>query len=286
MNEKIMLWNDQRKSYIKPFLINDGKPHPAVLIIPGGAYRGVCEASEGTPIAQKFNQSGLNAFVLVYRVFPCTFPAPQQDAMRAMRIIRGNAEKYQVDSNRLGICGFSAGGHLGATLGTAICENVDASNGDDFDQESFRPDFLILCYGVLSFRDDLAFDSKTARNLLGENEEKSNKMYYSPDKQVTENTPPSFIWHTVSDQIVDYRCSVFFAQALAEKYIPVELHLFPFGRHGMLQGIDTPDVSDWPRLARRFIAVHTGEIKLDPDTYTNAYQCKAENGRSGFLIEQ
>lgn len=286
MSEKLMLWNDQRRSFIKPFLLNDGKKHPAVLIIPGGAYRCVCEPAEGAPIAERFNALGLHAFVLVYRVFPHTFPAPQQDAMRAMKIIRGNAGKWNISPDSIGICGFSAGGHLGASLGTAIVENVDCSAGDEFDQPSYRPDFLILSYGVLSFRNDLAFDSKTSRYLLGEEEESRNKLHYSPDNRVTENTPPCFIWHTIADQLVDYRCSLFFARALAEKKIPFELHLYPFGAHGMLQGIDTPDISEWPQLARRFIALHTQEAGTDPECYTHVYQCKAENSRPGPLVEE
>ena len=286
MAEKLMLWNNSKKSYIKPFLLNDGQAHPAVLIIPGGGYQCVCEPAEGEPIAKMFNKLGLHAFVLVYRVYPDIFPAPQQDAMRAMKIIRTNAGKWNINANAVGVCGFSAGGHLGASLGTSITENVDASNNDEFDKASHRPDFMILCYGVLSFRDDLASDSESAQHLLGHEKAANIKLEYSPDFCVTEKTPPCFIWHTVKDQMVDYKCSIYFAQSLAAKNIPFELHLFPFGVHGMLQGLDTPDISIWPELACKFIAVHSGEIKIDSDCYTHVYQCRAENSRPGPLREE
>ena len=282
MNEKIMLWNDRESSYIKTFLLNDGQEHPAVLIIPGGGYQCVCEPAEGGPIAERFNTLGLHAFVLVYRVYPHTFPAPQQDAMRAMKIIRTRAAEWNIHPDRIGICGFSAGGHLGASLGTSMVETVDASGGDSFDQASHVPNFLILSYGVLSFQDGLDA-AQCAQHLLGDEAAARDKLKYSPDLCVTEKTPPCFIWHTIADQMVNYQCSILFAQALARKKIPLELHLFPRGVHGMLQGIDTPDISAWMPLARRFIAIHTGEIETNPECYTYAYQCKAENSRPGPL---
>ena len=121
--EKIYLWQDASiktladRPSITPFLLNDGEKHPAVLIIPGGGYGGVCEATEGTPVAREFNQLGFHAFVLDYRVAPNRFPAPQQDAARGMRMIRYYAEQWNVLTDQIAVCGFSAGGHLAGSIG-------------------------------------------------------------------------------------------------------------------------------------------------------------------------
>ena len=133
-------------------LLEDGKLHPAVLVIPGGGYGCVCSSTEGFPIAEKFNQLGYHAFVLDYRTAPERFPAPQLDAMRAMKMIRANAGCWNVIPDQVASCGFSAGAHLAGSLGI-LCDDLNASGGDAADDFPHRPDCMILCYGVLVFAD-------------------------------------------------------------------------------------------------------------------------------------
>jgi acetyl esterase/lipase len=232
-----------------PFLLNDRVVRPAVLIIPGGGYGCVCETTEGTPIAKKFNDLGFHAFVLDYRVKPDCFPAPQQDAIRAMRLIRGDASKWRVRPDNIAVCGFSAGAHLAACLGT-IAEQINADNNDDLDQVDFLPDAMILCYGVLSFAEWSHQDS--AKNLLGEQVGELRDQC-SLEKQINAQTPPSFIWHTFEDQMVSYCNSVVFAEAMRDKQRPCELHIFPHGPHGMQLGYGRKDIAAWPEQATEFL---------------------------------
>ena len=127
MSDKFYLWKDQSVSHasIVPFLVEDGKKHPAILVIPGGGYGEVCEYSEGHHIALSFNKLGYHAFVLDYRVAPNRYPAPQQDAIRAVKFIRGNADKWNVEADKIVSCGFSAGGHLAGSIGV-LYEKIEA----------------------------------------------------------------------------------------------------------------------------------------------------------------
>lgn len=276
--DKIYLWKDKSvktkvdRPSIKPFLINDGEKHPAVLVIPGGGYGLVCERTEGTPIARKFNELGYHAFVLDYRTAPNRFPAPQLDAMRAMKIIRANADIWDVDADWIASCGFSAGGHLAGSLGM-LCDNLDASDGDEADKFSHKPNVMILCYGVLAFEDWSHLG--TQENLLGENFADIADKYSLP-RLVNDQTPPAFVMHTVSDQLVPYRNSLVFADAMAKHKRPCELALYYWGAHGMLLGNDTFDVVNWPMQAADFIdSLRLAET--DPNfltRYTNSYQGK------------
>ena len=286
MTEKIMLWNQHKnlRSYLKTFLIDTDEPRGAVLITPGGGYRIVCEPSEGAPVAKGFNALGLHAFVLNYRVFPDTYPAPQQDAMRALKIIRAHAEEWKVKKDQLGVCGFSAGGNLAATLGTDLVKNIDASDGDASDRESARPDFIICGQSVLSFKDDR--NQATSRRWLGQNLQAEEVLKFSPERHVTADTPPTFLWHTFQDQVVHYTHSFLFAQALTDRNVPCELHIFPNGDHGILLGLDTPDVSQWQRLAVNFIATQTGPVKTPRQNYTHLHQCEASHTYPGELREE
>ncbi len=274
MHEKIILWQGCALATLTPFLLPGERKRPCVLVIPGGGYQNVCYSSEGAPIAQKFNQLGFHAVVLNYRVKPAIFPAPVEDAIRAMRIIRGHAESWQINPSCIAACGFSAGAHLAASLGTTIAQGVPAQAGDEYDRCDYVPDYLILCYGVLSFTQNR--NPRCAENLLGQERANKEKLRFSPDKCVTRHTPPAFIWHTFTDQVVDYNSSILFAKAMTARKRPCELHLFPRGDHGMLLGLHTPDVANWPTLAKRFInAQEKFSPKLAP-RYTNSYQCQAE----------
>ena len=274
--EKIYLWNDSsiltkadRPSITFMPAETEGDA-PAVLVIPGGSYSSVCETTEGSPIGRKFNALGYHAFILDYRTDPCHFPAPQLDAMRAVKMIRANAAQWHVDPHRVYSCGFSAGGHLAGALGT-ICHDLDASAGDVCDQYSALPDGMILCYGVLAFEE--WSHNGTQRCLLGENFREIRKDYSLPDF-VTEKTPPAFVFHTVGDQVVSYRNALCFADAMARAGRPCQLALTYWGDHGMLLANDTLDAVSWPEQADAFFkSVILSET--DPGfraRYTNKYQ--------------
>ena len=274
----VCLWQDKnikngkRRPAITPFLVPGNTPRPAVLVIPGGAYRGVCWNTEGHPVARRFNKLGYHAFVLDYRTAPNRWPAPQQDAMRAMKIIRGNAKKWQVDPQRVYSCRFSAGGHLAGSLGT-ICDQVDASANDEYDKISHVPDGMILCYGVLVFE---PWSHKgTQQALLGDDYVKIAAKYSLPPK-INRNTPPAFLMHTIGDTGVSYRNSIEFANAMAKHKRPCQLYLCNWGHHGMLLGNNTLDVGKWSECAVNFLET-VNRMKSDPEyikRYTNRYQSK------------
>ena len=278
--DKIYLWKDENiralvdRPSIVPMLI-DSPNAPAVLVIPGGGYGGVCETTEGSPVGKKFNELGYHAFILNYRTAPAHFPAPQQDAVRAMKIIRGNAGEWGVDPDRIYACGFSAGAHLAGSLGN-LCDGVDARDNDPYDDMPHRPAGLLLCYGVLAFEEWSHLG--TQKNLLGENFRKIRRDYSLPEL-VNRDTPPAFLMHTICDQIVDYRNSIRFAEAMASAGRPCELALNYWGDHGMLLGKNTLDVVWWPEKADAFFRSCILE-KTDPrfrERYTNKYQSLQNN---------
>jgi acetyl esterase/lipase len=274
--EWINLWKDETitaqhgRPAVLPFLLDEPGVHPAVLVIPGGGYGMVCEPTEGTPTAREFNKLGYHAFVLNYRTAPSRWPEPQLDAMRAMKIIRANAGKWGVQSDRIAVCGFSAGGHLAGSLGT-ICRGLDASDGDEADKFSHVPDMMILCYGVLAF--EPWSENGTQRNLLGEDYE-TRRQECSLPEHVGADTPPAYLLHTIGDQLVPYRNSMEFANAMAAAGIPCELQLDNWGDHGMLLGRTTLDTGMWMERAHRFMQI-LDSVKKDPEylkRYTHLYQ--------------
>ena len=288
--EKIMLWQPEKNihSYIRPYLIDTNEPRGAVLILPGGGYRIVCEPSEGAPVAKKFNSLGLHAFVLNYRVEPNTFPSAQIDAMRALQIIRANAAKWNIKPNVVGTCGFSAGGHLSASLGSSLVDNVQYSGGDEADNYKRLPDFIISGQGVLSFRERR--NEYNAMRLLGKSDvtevTQEEMDTLAVEYFVTEKTPPCFIWHTFADKVVPFTSSIYFAEALRKHNVPCQLQIFARGDHGILLGLDTPDVSNWPELAAKFIAEYTSEEPTPQEHYTHFYQCDATGTYPGELREE
>ena len=274
--EKVYLWSDPAirtqndRVSITPMLVDDDKIHPAVLVIPGGGYGVVCLSTEGFPIAGKFNELGYHAFILDYRTAPNRWPLPQLDAMRAMKVIRSNAQKFRVDPGQVAVCGFSAGAHLAGSLGI-LCDELAAVNGDEADAFPHRPDVMILCYGVLSFSE---WNTQgTQMNLLGENY-RAIRHEYSLVEKVNSSTPPAFLMHTICDQIVPYRNSLEFADAMGRCKRPCELALYNWGDHGMLLGLNTLDVISWPERAHCFMQ----SLRLEQqdaqflERYTNSYQ--------------
>jgi acetyl esterase/lipase len=221
----------------------------AVVICPGGGYGALAVDHEGRQPAEWLNAHGVAAFVLKYRLGPrYHHPAPLQDAQRALRMVRARANEWQVDPNRIGIWGFSAGGHLASTAGTHFEEGkLDA--GEPMERVGSRPDFLILCYPVITFTPPYAHLG-SRNNLLGKEADPKLVEDLSNDKRVTARTPPTFLFHTNEDKGVPPENSVQFYLALRKAGVPAELHIYEHGRHGVGLAPKDPVLSSWPdRLA-------------------------------------
>jgi acetyl esterase/lipase len=243
--DEIPAGGDPFRPWLDPYLLDTPAPLGAVLICPGGGYGGRAP-HEGITIAQRLNQAGFHAFVVHYRVAPNRHPAPLQDASRAMRLIRQNAANWKVSPRHIAICGFSAGGHLAASLGTHF--NRDYLSGQrPIDQLPNRPDASILCYSVVSSGPFGHLGSFV--NLLGEGATPDQLRDLSLELQVTAQTPPAFLWSTVSDDGVPIENSLLFAAALRQAGTAYEMHLYPKGPHGMGLAESDPHVATWMPLA-------------------------------------
>jgi acetyl esterase/lipase len=206
----------------------------AVIICPGGGYSVVVYQAEGIKTAKEFARTGVAAFVLKYRL-PNDLTmidkkiGPLQDAQQAIKIVRENATKWGVDVHKVGIMGFSAGGHLASTEATHFKESfIENSNNTNL-----RPDFQILVYPVISMQDSLThLDSRT--NLLGKNPSKEIIDQFSNELQVSENTPPAYITHAGDDKVVDVDNSIVYYEQLRHHTVPAELHIYPKGNHGFV----------------------------------------------------
>lgn len=218
----------------------------AVVVCPGGGYGGLADKHEGVDCAVWLNSLGIAAFVLRYRVAPYRHPAPLMDAQRSLRIIRSRAEEWSIDPGRLGIWGFSAGGHLASTA-AAHFDRGDPEAADPVCRFSCRPDFLILGYPVVTLRPPYVH-AGSRKNLIGEDADESLIALLSNDEQVTADTPPAFLFHTDEDAGVPSENSVLFYLALRRAGVPAEMHIFLKGRHGLGLAPDDPVLSKWPDL--------------------------------------
>ncbi|MEQ1796594.1 MAG: alpha/beta hydrolase [Lacibacter sp.] len=205
----------------------------SVIICPGGGYSILAFDKEGTRVAEEMNKWGVTAFVLKYRLPDDTTNidkslAPLQDAQQAIRIVRKNATAWDLDKKKIGIMGFSAGGHLASTAATHFAGNADAT---DKDTTSVRPDFAILIYPVISF--DSTITHKGSRNnLVGANASAETINLFSNELQVNAKTPPAFLVHAGDDGAVPVENSIRYYQACIKYKVPVEMHLYPKGGHG------------------------------------------------------
>jgi len=218
----------------------------AVMVCPGGGYGFTAMDHEGHQIAAWFAEMGVASFIVDYRHRNRGYghPAPLQDAQRAIRTVRARAEEFDVAPNRIGIMGFSAGGHLASTAGTHF-DPGDAEAVDPIERVSCRPDFMILCYPVIMF--DSPFTHRgSQRNLLGERPDPKLVESLSNEKQVTPQTPPTFLFHTDEDRGVPAENSVFFYLALRKADVPAEMHIYRKGGHGLGLADSTPGTSQWP----------------------------------------
>ncbi|MBN2011082.1 alpha/beta hydrolase [candidate division KSB1 bacterium] len=207
----------------------------AVVICPGGGYARLAYDLEGSDIAKLLNAHGIAAVVLKYRL-PTSksniigYKSPLVDAKRAIRLTRVHAEKWHIDLSKIGVMGFSAGGHLASTLGTHF-DYGDKSASDSVETLSSRPDFMILIYPVITFTQ--SFMHRGSRDaLLGENADSALVASFSNELQVTEQTPPTFLVHAGDDTSVPVKNSLAFYNALLENHVSAEMHIFPVGGHG------------------------------------------------------
>jgi len=208
----------------------------AIVICPGGSYKVLSYQGEGIRTAQDFAKNGIAAFVLKYRLPDDAIMidkkiGPLQDAQQAIKVVRENASKWGININKVGLMGFSAGGHLASTEAT----HFDKSLIDNPNNTNLRPDFLILVYPVISMQENLTHkDSRT--NLLGPSPSKDIIDLYSNELQVSENTPPTYLTHAADDKLVDVDNTISFFEALRHKNVPVEMHIYPKGGHGFVFG--------------------------------------------------
>jgi acetyl esterase/lipase len=232
----------------------------AVVVCPGGGYRMLADDHEGKQVAEWLNSLGIAAFILKYRLGPrYHHPAMLHDASRAIRTVRAGADQWHLDPQRIAIMGFSAGGHLASTAGTHF--DAGHSGADDpIERVSSRPDRLILIYPVVTLATEHAHRG-SLRNLLGENPAKELIELLSNERQVTKDTPPAFLAHTDADAGVPAENSILFAMALRKKGVPVELHLFERGQHGLGLGSGAPQLKiagdpafgAWPKLCETWL---------------------------------
>ena len=228
-----------------------GPDGSAVLIFPGGGYRDLQVDNEGIDVAKRFNAAGVTAFVLLYRLpdegWINAADVPLQDAQRALRLIRFNAAHFGIDEQRLGVIGFSAGGHLAASLATRYDAKV-YSAGDAADMLSARPQFMALLYPVITMLPPYAHEA-SREMLLGEHPTTAERAAYSCEKHVTADAPPAFLCAAGDDPDVPIENTLEMFAALRAKHVPVEMHLFERGGHGFgVHGQPELPVADWPQL--------------------------------------
>ena len=201
---------------------------PSLLICPGGGYW-FCSQREAEPVALHFVAAGFNVFILYYSTAGYRFPAQLREAAAAMKLIETNAEKWHCEEGKTAIMGFSAGGHLAANYATRF----DSDEVRSVIADSIPPALCILCYPVIT-ADERYTHGGSFENLVGHFPlSESEKDYFSCDRAVNEKTPPAFIWHTAADDGVPVVNSLFYAEALSKYKIPFELHVYPFGNHGL-----------------------------------------------------
>ncbi len=225
----------------------------AIIVCPGGGYTHLAD-HEGGPVAEWLNSLGVTAFVLKYRLGPrYHHPAPMQDAARAIRLVRARAGEWGLDPQRIGILGFSAGGHVASTAGTHFDSGkTDAS--DPIERVSSRPDLMVLIYPVITMREKTHAGSKL--NLLGAAPTPELIGLLSNDEQVTKETPPAFLVHTMTDTAVPVENSLQFVMALRKAGVPFEFHLYERGPHGFGLGQKDPILATWPDRCADWLRLH------------------------------
>ena len=233
---------DAFRPWLDLYLLDADLPRGAVVVVPGGGYTHRAP-HEGEPVARLFNERGYHAFVVQYRVAPNSPMSAFQDTSRSMRLVRSRAGGWGIASGKIAMCGFSAGGHLAGLVGV-YGDDGNPPAQDPVEQFSNRPDAMILCYAWLSARvtqpQDIQVPSgDSAEELL---------RRISVELNVSPKTPPAFLWHTAEDRRVSVVHSLLMVEALRQHDIPLELHIYPHGRHGLGLAQEIPHVASWVNL--------------------------------------
>lgn len=237
----IIPYNDEENDFVPGITAYPAKSKGAVVIFAGGGYAMKAD-HEGPVMAEWLQAAGITSFVVDYRVAPYKHPAQISDAMRAVKHVRFYADKYETDHNRIAVMGFSAGAHLAGSVSVHYDKEMYKET-DRIDREDCRPDATILGYPVIDmgyYRHD-----GSRENLLGSPSSERMHDFMSLHKQVNENTPEAFIWHTSTDRAVPVMNSLLYAQALSRENIPYELHIYPIGGHGLGLAPELPYVAKW-----------------------------------------
>jgi acetyl esterase/lipase len=231
------------------------EPRTGIVICPGGGYEHLAMSYEGDEVAEWLNSLGIAGFVLKYRLGPrYHYPVEIEDGMRAMRLVRYHATEYGIQSDHLGIWGFSAGGHLASTVGTHF-DSGNPQSADPIDRASSRPDFMILAYPVITMRQPYVHMG-SRRNLLGDHPSKALIDLLSNELHVTPQTPPTFLFQTASDPVVPVENSLMFFRALLKNRVPAEMHIYQYGPHGVGLGQKYPELSTWPTLLANWLRLN------------------------------
>ena len=256
MKHERINFNGKTGVYLDTYIVNDplekNRKRPVVVVCPGGAYE-FCSAREAEPIALAFNAAGFHT-VVVYYSLKQIFPTALKDLSDAVCVVRDNAENWNIDTDKIIVCGFSAGGHLAASLGV-FWNSEPAIKRED---QKNKPNGMILSYPVITAGKYRHSDS--VANITNNDEDMMKKV--SLENHITPDCPPAFIWHTFNDELVPVQNSINFASALVDEEISTELHIFPNGAHGLSlanewvseteQGV-VPEVQVWVNMAARWI---------------------------------
>ena len=228
------LGEDGRNPYLETYLPfnltemhRENRKRPCMVVCPGGGYS-MCSQRESAPVALKFLADGYNVFVINYSVAPHRFPCQLREVAAVMELIYKNADAWNCDTEKIAIIGFSAGGHLAAHYSTMY----DCKEVREVFPDSKPVNASVLSYPVISADRDFAHMG-SFKNLLGHEPDEQEVKYFSCNNNVKENTPPAFLWHTAEDNSVPVKNSLVYAEALAKYKIPFELHVFPYGAHGL-----------------------------------------------------
>ena len=226
---------------LTPFFLQGDRIRAAIIVCPGGGYS-LRSQHEGAPVARWLNSLGLHAFVCNYRVAPARHPVPLDDAQRAVRLVRAHAAQWRIDATRVGLLGFSAGGHLACSAGN-LGDDGDAAATDPVARQRGRPDLVIGCYPVIS--SGLHAHRGSFDNLLGRHPDPTLLDLLSLENSVGPRNPPTFLWTTADDRAVPVENCLLYALALRKHGVPLELHVYPHGEHGLGLAREHEIVSDW-----------------------------------------
>jgi acetyl esterase/lipase len=246
--------SDADKPSLTIYPVSQNNVKTGIIVFPGGGYAHLAMDHEGTQIAAWLNRLGIPAFVLKYRLgMTYHHPVELGDAQRAIRWVRAHAAEYGVSPERVGIWGFSAGGHLASTAETHF-DSGKPGDSDPIERQSSRPDFAILAYPVVTMRDPYVHRG-SRDHLLGANPDAALIDLLSNEDHVTNQTPPTFLFHTSDDPVVPVQNSILFYLALRKANVPAEMHIYEHGRHGVGLAKDDPALATWPMLLENWLKV-------------------------------